>query len=230
MSANGIAWLPTKEDRQKAKLELAASKRATDGNLRAEYDITQLPTQYSGNDILDNNNAGGLVLGRPWITGTGSLYWTGLWRDTYVGYFNDDPTWFETANTTGAGIRDLTTISVGSIPEYTSIEWRGYFVPRATDTYTFYTISDDASYLWIGDTAVSGYTTENAVVNNGGLHGASTQSGTVDLNAGTYYPIRIQAGNNQVTGACVVGWSNSSTSRTGDFTNLIFFKPIVNGF
>lgn len=67
MAANGISTLPTKELRQKAKLDLAAAKRATDGNPRATYDLTQLPTQFNGNVILDNPNAGGLVVGRPWI-------------------------------------------------------------------------------------------------------------------------------------------------------------------
>jgi hypothetical protein len=67
MAANGISTLATKELRQKAKLDLAASQRAADGNPRATYDITLLPTQYNNNDIIDNPNPGGLVLGRPWI-------------------------------------------------------------------------------------------------------------------------------------------------------------------
>jgi hypothetical protein len=67
MAANGISTLLTKELRQKAKLDLAAAKRATDSNPRATYDLTQLPTQFNGNVILDNPNTGGLVVGRPWI-------------------------------------------------------------------------------------------------------------------------------------------------------------------
>ena len=67
MAANGISTLATKELRQKAKLDLAASNRATDGNTRAIYDITQLPTQYDDDTIVDNPNVGGLVQGRPWI-------------------------------------------------------------------------------------------------------------------------------------------------------------------
>jgi hypothetical protein len=66
MAANGISTLATKELRQKAKLNLAAAKRAADGNLRATYDLTTLPTQYNDNDIIDNLNAGGLIVGRPW--------------------------------------------------------------------------------------------------------------------------------------------------------------------
>jgi hypothetical protein len=67
MSANGISTLPTKELRQKAKLDLAATNRAADGNPRATYDLTTLPTQYNGNVLIDNPNIGGLVAGRPWI-------------------------------------------------------------------------------------------------------------------------------------------------------------------
>jgi hypothetical protein len=52
----------TKEQRQKQKLDIAAAKK------NDTYDITQLPTQYDGNDVVDNANSGGLVAGRPWNT------------------------------------------------------------------------------------------------------------------------------------------------------------------
>ena len=57
MSANGIAHLSTKQARQAAKLNLAATNRqadhahrdtATNADNRFTYDITELPTQYSG--------------------------------------------------------------------------------------------------------------------------------------------------------------------------------------
>jgi hypothetical protein len=67
MSLNGIAQLPTREERQAAKLALAAADRAADGNPRATLDLTLLPTQFDGNDTIDNPNIGGLVQGRPWI-------------------------------------------------------------------------------------------------------------------------------------------------------------------
>ena len=68
MAANGISELATKELRQIAKLDLAATKRTTDGNARATYDLTQLPTLYDDNSIVDNANVGGLQEGRPWTT------------------------------------------------------------------------------------------------------------------------------------------------------------------
>lgn len=72
MSINGIAHLPTKRERQNAKLALAATDRAADGNLRATYDESQLPTLYKAGDndtrdVVNNPNPGGLVYGRPWI-------------------------------------------------------------------------------------------------------------------------------------------------------------------
>jgi hypothetical protein len=73
MALNGISELATKELRQKAKLDLAATDRAADSNSRATYDLTLLPTQYNNNDIINNPNAGGLVVGRPWITTAASF-------------------------------------------------------------------------------------------------------------------------------------------------------------
>ena len=83
MSANGIAHLTTKEERQIAKLDLAASKRQADianrdnannADLRYSYDLTELPTYYSGNSLIDNANLGGLVVGRPWVVPSGIVY------------------------------------------------------------------------------------------------------------------------------------------------------------
>jgi hypothetical protein len=66
MAANGISTLPTKQDRQEAKLALAATKRAANGR-RATLDLTQLPTVYQGNTVIDNPNSSGLITGRPWV-------------------------------------------------------------------------------------------------------------------------------------------------------------------
>ena len=70
---NKIGRLATRELRQKAKLDLAALDRVAAGADRATYDITELPTQYNNNSIIDNPNVGGLVEGRPWITTTAAF-------------------------------------------------------------------------------------------------------------------------------------------------------------
>lgn len=84
MSLNGISQLATKEARQTAKLAIAEAKRqgktvADDGTITGsidptkpwyrtnnKLDTTELPTLYSGNDVVDNANVGGLQLTRPW--------------------------------------------------------------------------------------------------------------------------------------------------------------------
>ena len=47
-----------------------ATTRTSSYRTQNTYDITQLPTQYDDNGIIDNLNEGGLVQGRPWTTTT----------------------------------------------------------------------------------------------------------------------------------------------------------------
>lgn len=72
---NKISRLPTLELRQKSKLDLAALDRVAVANDRSTYDITELPTQYDGDSIIDNPNIGGLVDGRPWIPTTAFTFY-----------------------------------------------------------------------------------------------------------------------------------------------------------
>jgi hypothetical protein len=65
-SANKISRLTTLEDRQVAKLALAALDREASGNPRFTLNIAELPTYYSGNTVVDNSNPDGLIEGRPW--------------------------------------------------------------------------------------------------------------------------------------------------------------------
>jgi hypothetical protein len=76
-----------------------------------------------------------------------------------------------------------------------TVEWQGYFYAQKTGTYHFHTASDDASHLWIGDGA---YTLDknSITVNNGGLHGRHGVTGSIYLNEGIYYPMRILFGEN----------------------------------
>ena len=65
-TSNTIARLSTREDRQKAKLDLAALDRAASGNPRSTYDITELPNPYNGNSVDPDDGASTLTTGRPW--------------------------------------------------------------------------------------------------------------------------------------------------------------------
>jgi hypothetical protein len=152
----------------------------------------------------------------------------GLYRTIYNGYFNDTPTFFATASIISAGA-DIT-LAVDSVPGNTSYQYLGYFKPTTSETYTFYTNSDDASWLWVGSNAKNGYTTSNAIVNNGTEHGSVEASGTINLIAGTYYPIRIQNGNNSGPGIMSTYFSTPTISKTSVFTGLISYNTTTNGF
>jgi Ubiquitin family len=65
-TGNVIARLPTLQDRQLAKLDLAALDRTAAGNPWDVYDITELPSQYIGNVSTPNPHPTGLIEGRPW--------------------------------------------------------------------------------------------------------------------------------------------------------------------
>jgi hypothetical protein len=109
-----------------------------------------------------------------------------------------------------------------------SVEWVGYFYTGnyPSGTWTFYTVSDDSSYLWVGPAACgdninpsnSSYTTANCVVNNSGLHSASTASGSIQLQANTYYQFRVQFSESYVNDTILVYFTAPGESR-----------PIING-
>jgi hypothetical protein len=164
-------------------------------------------------------------------------YTSGLYKTTYAGYFNDVPSFFATATPTTFGTNPATSVQTTVISEAASddgssfsCEWLGYFLPSTTETYTFFTSSDDASYVWVGSNAVSGFTTENAIVNNGGLHGNQERSGTVFFTSGVYYPIRIQFGEQGGGDVLTFNYSTPTITKTTNVTGRVFYNAVTNGF
>jgi len=252
MAANGISTLATKELRQKAKLDIAELKRKgytlnDDGSIASgpdtsavfyrvnnTYDLNLLPTQYSGDAVVDNANTDGILDGRPWVNYAGIAFAPNIWRIDYEGYFNDVPSFFATAALKAAP-NDYngtdTTIAEPSLLNNTSIEYKGYFLATYTGTHTFYLASDDGSFMWVGPTALTGFTTANALVKNGGLHGVVEVSATISLVAGTYYPVRIQFGNGPAgPGALTASYEHSGQAKTSTWTGKIFYNTATNGF
>lgn len=171
---------------------------------------------------------------------------SGLSFIVYSGYFSDSVNFFTNNvdySTAGTGsnagfVSNISSINAGTSGfvaandsmSYYSVQWMGYFKPDISGTWTFWTSSDDASYLWIGDTAAYGYTTANSTVNNGGLHAETERSGTATLIAGVYYPIRMQFGEAGGGDRMIVSFqgpagSTASTKRT-DGTG--FYFPLMD--
>jgi hypothetical protein len=178
-----------------------------------------------------------------WLNANG--YWTsyidpliaGLYKTTYSGYFADNVSFFATATPASVGGNPATSVQTTSIfepaqddGENFSCQWLGYFKPTTSETYTFFTSSDDASYVWIGSNAQTGFTTGNSTVNNGGLHGTLEKFGSIALTAGTYYPIRIQFGELSGGDVMTFNYSTPTITKTTNVTGLVFYNSATNGF
>ena len=225
----------SKQERQLQKLAIAAKTKTVDGYIRATLDTTQLPTLYSGNTVVDNANVGGLVVGRPWTTTSGDA--AGLFKTTYAGYAEDNVDFFATATPTTFGANPATSVQTTEIFEPNSedglvfsVQWLGYFKPTTTETHTFYLNSDDGSYMWIGATAVTGFTIGNALINNGGAHAPVEVSGSIALIAGQYYPVRIQYGEGGGSGELQFNYETPTIAKTTDVTGKVFYNTATNGF
>jgi hypothetical protein len=156
-------------------------------------------------------------------------YYAGVFT---TGYYADDPMWFSTRTEQYMGtVTDMSTINTstgGVVPtdsswESYSVEWFGYFYATVTGTYTFYTVSDDASYIWVGSNALYGYTTANCIVNNGGGHGRTERSGTINLTANTFYPIRSQFGEGGGGDNFDLSFSAPGIGRTYNMNGYVFY-------
>jgi hypothetical protein len=164
-------------------------------------------------------------------------YLPGMPKSTYAGYHNETPSFFATATPTTYGANPAFSIQSNIISEPPtddgsnfSCQWIGYFLATTTETYTFYLASDDGSYMWIGANALTGFTTANANINNGGAHAVVEVSGTYSMTAGTFYPIRVQYG--EIGGGDVLTFSYSTPTitKTTDLTGKIFYNSGINGF
>ena len=164
-------------------------------------------------------------------------YVAGLFKTTYAGYYNDVVSFFATAAPTTYGTNPSTSVQTTAITEAASddgsnfsCQWLGYFLPSTTETYTFFTSSDDASYVWVGSNALTGFTTANAIVNNGGAHGNQERSGTISLTSGVYYPIRIQFGEASGGDVMTFNYSTPTIPKTTTVTGRVFYNQTTNGF
>jgi RHS repeat-associated protein len=64
-----------------------------------------------------------------------------------------------------------------------SVRWTGSVTPTATGTWTFYTDSDDGVRLWVNGTLL---------IDNWTYHGTTVDSGTISLEGGKPYAIRME--------------------------------------
>jgi hypothetical protein len=123
----------------------------------------------------------------------------------FKGYFSDDMDFFLTHQEFASGYSaDLTGLSAatnGFLIEsntqvHVSAEWVGYILIPVDSggLWSFTMVSDDSSYLWLGDNAISNYAASNAFMRLSGTHTSQQVSSSATLLEDVYYPIRIQYG------------------------------------
>jgi hypothetical protein len=194
-------------------LNVGAIRSTGISNMNSTVAVTGTTTAMNGVNLYSNPNS--TILGLKFVICAGDI--SSLSNANYFqtntivdsGYTSD----FTTTSTATNGKR----VSGTLLTNY-SIEWTGYFKPNISGSWQFTLRSDDGSWFWIGSTALSGYTTSNADIKNGGSHAAaSVSSSLISLTANTYYYIRIQYGQ----GAGQDEFSFSATPPSGTaITNL----------
>jgi hypothetical protein len=85
-----------------------------------------------------------------------------------------------------------------------SARWTGEIEAAFTETYTFYTNSDDGVRLWVNG---------QQLVDNWTDHGATENSGTIDLEAGTTYSLIMEYYENTGGAVAQLRWSSPSTPK-----------------
>ena len=208
--------------------------KTTNKEVHYRMPITLSNTSGKGNlTLVNTNNSGRFTMSLS----LSIQYSAGLFKTTYSGYFADNVNFFATATSASIGGNPATSVQTTIISEPAtddgsnfSVQWLGYFKPTTTQTYTFFTNSDDASYVWVGANALSGFTTGNAVVNNGGTHADQERSGSAALTAEIYYPIRIQFGESGGGDNFGFNYSTPTITKTTNVTGLVFYNSATNGF
>ena len=89
-------------------------------------------------------------------------------------------------------------------PDTFSVRWTGQVQPLFSETYTFYTTSDDGVRLWVNGVQL---------INNWTSHAPTEDSGTITLNAGTRYSIQMDYFENGGGAVAALSWSSPSQPR-----------------
>jgi hypothetical protein len=85
-----------------------------------------------------------------------------------------------------------------------SVRWTGSVEPRYSETYTFYTLTDDGVRLWVNDVLIVDRWIDQA---------ATEWSGSIALSAGTRYSLRMDFYENGGHAVARLSWESPSTPK-----------------
>ena len=141
---------------------------ASDGQMSASQSFTWTITSSvsGGGGGAGSPGAGGTGLRGEYFSGTAFASLITTRTDATVNF-----TWGVGAPASNVGTDDF------------SVRWTGEVYAPATGTYTFSTVSDDGVRLWVGS---------QLLIDNWTDHGATTDNGSVVLQAGQKYPVKLE--------------------------------------
>lgn len=85
-----------------------------------------------------------------------------------------------------------------------SARWTGYLKPNQTGTYTIFANTDDGVRVWINN---------QQIINNWRNQGATERSGTIQLEANKFYPLRVEYYENTGAAVAQLRWSGPSVTK-----------------
>lgn len=85
-----------------------------------------------------------------------------------------------------------------------SVRWTGTVTPKVSETYTFTTLSDDGVRLWVNG---------KPLIDDWTGHGATEDKGTITLQAGHKYPIRLEYFQGSGGGVIRLSWQSAHQPR-----------------
>jgi hypothetical protein len=177
------------------------------------------------------------TLGTPYVLPSGrnmplNSLAPGLYRKKYSKYYGENPNWFDNRTPVGGMADNILSFNYTANDDNFSFMWTGYFKPPTTGNYNFWLIADNSSYMWLGPTALYGYTNENAFVNNGSqyFNNWRNNDNTVTLNADSYYPIRIHFGEQGAFETMQIFYGLVGQTGTRNFNNTLYYNTVTNGF
>jgi glucose/arabinose dehydrogenase len=123
-------------------------------------------------------------------------------------------TYFDNSNLTGTSFRRIdskidfvwgaASPAPGIGPETFSVRWTGQVMPQYSQTYTFYTVSNDGVRLWVNGVRL---------VNNWTNHGTTENTGTIALTGGRKYDILMEFYEDTGNATARLLWSSPSTPK-----------------
>lgn len=85
-----------------------------------------------------------------------------------------------------------------------SIRWTGYVLPQYSQTYKFYAKVNDGVRLWVNNVQV---------INKWSNQNGNEVSGQITLQAGVYYPIRVEYYEDSGSALIALSWSSAARSK-----------------